>query len=108
MKNSEFYTRNKDQPGTIPRMRNWETSYEQTKDKCIQKWYYKLGRHTLEAGVYRYEGGEPKFQVGPRKYNDRIIRIGRLTLDESVWLSCIMDEVIERIESEEDKDDYDD
>ena len=94
MKNSQYYSQNK--------------GYEQGKDNCIQRWHYKSGRYSLEAGVYRYEDGVPKFQVGPRKYGDRIIRIGRLTLDESVWLSSIMDEVIERIESEEDKDNYDD
>ena len=83
------------------------SKYDKAKDNCIQKWYYKTGRYSLEAGVYRYENGVPKFQVGPRKYNDRIIRIGRLTLDESVWLSSIMDEVIDLIESEEDGEDED-
>jgi len=77
------------------------TEYE--KDSCIQKWYYIQGRYHLEAGVYRYGNSVPKFQVGPRKYNDRTIRIGRLTLDETVWLFSIMDEVIELLESEEDE-----
>ena len=78
------------------------SKYDKAKDNCIQKWYYKTGRYSLEAGVYRYGYGVPKFQVGPRKYNDKIIRIGRLSLDETVWLASILDEVIERIESEED------
>jgi len=81
------------------------SEYDDKKDISIKKWHYKQGRYSLEAGVYIYADGLPKLQIGPRKYGDRIIRIGRLTLDETVWVSSIMDEVIELLEELEADDD---
>ena len=83
-----------------------KSTYQKSKDECIKIWHFDPSnyRESLEAGVYCYGGtGRPKFQVGPRRYNNRVINTGRLTTDEVVWLYSIMDDVMEIMDKEEEK-----
>lgn len=79
------------------------STFDKSKDLCYKFWVYKNNRETLEAGVYTYGGGKVKFQIGPRKYNDKIVKVGRLTVDEVVWMASILDEAMELMDEIEEK-----
>jgi len=52
----------------------------------------------LRASISSYDGGEPKFQIGPRFYTNkagevRMTKVGRLTGTELDWLLDVLTEV---------------
>ncbi|MBW1948821.1 MAG: hypothetical protein JRJ18_04685, partial [Deltaproteobacteria bacterium] len=54
--------------------------------------------------IKRYGEGEPKLQIGPRSYTRRdgsksTTKAGRLTIDDLLWLSEILEEVKEKMNS---------
>jgi hypothetical protein len=71
--------------------------YEPNKDEVIRKW--QCEDTGLIVTVNRYDGGEPKVQIGPRilKKKDGSERApakaGRLTIEDIMWLYDIIDEV---------------
>ena len=52
----------------------------------------------LRASISSYDGGEPKFQIGPRFYTNKngevkVTKAGRLTVAEVEWLTDVLGEV---------------
>jgi len=52
----------------------------------------------IRASISSYDGGEPKFQIGPRFYTKkdgevRVTKVGRLNGAELEWLLDVLNEV---------------
>lgn len=73
--------------------------YDPNKDEVVKKW--QCEETGLIVTINRYDGGEPKVQIGPRilKKKDGTNRApakaGRLTIEDLTWLYEIIDEVKE-------------
>jgi len=66
-------------------------AYDEAKDKCIQEWTIQGDSEKVMVGVYQYNGGPVKVQIGPRllvKANGEETRLkaGRLSAKEFVAL----------------------
>jgi hypothetical protein len=73
--------------------------YDPSKDEVIKKW--RCEDTGLIVTINRYDGGEPKVQIGPRILkkkdgtNRAPVKAGRLTIEDLTWLYDIIDEVKE-------------
>lgn len=72
------------------------------KDVILKAW--KEEEIGILAGLYSYNGGPPKFQIGPRmswrknkagELYPVTLRMGRMHKEDLIWLKSIIDEVIE-------------
>lgn len=71
-------------------------AYDISKDVVLKAWDNGDG---LQAGIYQYNEGEKKFQVGPRsiiKKNGEMsfMKVGRLSMEEAIWLQNVITEAI--------------
>lgn len=74
--------------------------YDPSLDQCLGTW--ENAETGLTISIYRYGEGDPKLQIGPRNYLKRdgtkaATKAGRLTVDDVLWLSEILDEVKEKM-----------
>lgn len=75
--------------------------YDPSKDEVIKKW--RCEDTGLIVTINRYDGGEPKVQIGPRILkkkdgtNRAPVKAGRLTIEDLTWLYDIIDEVKETL-----------
>jgi hypothetical protein len=70
-------------------------AYDEGKDKLIQDFEHEDGLH---VGVYSYDEGDHRVQIGPRTYRTqsgelRYAKVGRLSQAELAWL-CEFGKVI--------------
>jgi hypothetical protein len=75
-------------------------AYDATKDQVLETW--ENDKTGLTLSIYRYGEGEPKLQIGPRTYTKRdgtksATKPGRLSIDDVLWLSEMLEEVKEKI-----------
>jgi hypothetical protein len=75
-------------------------AYDATKDQLLESW--ENDETGLLLSIYRYGDGDPKLQVGPRSYTKKdgskgTTKTGRLSVDDVLWLSEILDEVKEKM-----------
>ena len=75
-------------------------AYDPSKDQVLESW------HNDETGlmitINRYGEGDPKCQIGPRTYTKKdgtqaTTKPGRLTIDDVLWLSEVIEEVKEKM-----------
>ncbi len=71
-------------------------AYDATKDQVLESW--ENDETGLIISINRYGESDPKLQIGPRAYTKRdgskgTTRAGRLTIDDLLWLSEILEEV---------------
>jgi len=71
-------------------------AYDATKDQVLESW--ENDETGLIISINRYGESDPKLQIGPRAYTKRdgskgTTRAGRLTIDDLLWLSDILEEV---------------
>jgi hypothetical protein len=75
--------------------------YDASKDEVLKTWHCE--ETGLNIAIYRYGGGEPKLQIGPRMLkrkdgSDRApAKAGRLSIEDVLWLYDIIDEVKEAL-----------
>ncbi len=75
--------------------------YDPSKDEVLKAW--QCEETGLNIAIYRYAGGEPKLQIGPRmlKRKDGSERApakaGRLSIEDVMWLHDIIDDVREEL-----------
>lgn len=74
--------------------------YDPEKDQVLETW--ENDETGLTISLYRYGGGEPKLQIGPRTYTKRdgtvgTNKAGRLTVADVLWLSEIIEEVKDKM-----------
>lgn len=77
-------------------------AYDPEKDQVLETW--ENDETGLMVSIKRYGEGEPKLQIGPRSYTRRdgsksTTKAGRLTIDDVLWLSEILEEVKEKMNS---------
>ena len=75
--------------------------YDASKDVTLENW--ENDETGLNISICRYGEGEVKVQIGPRSYTKkdgtkRSTKAGRLTIDDVLWLSEIIDEVKEKMD----------
>lgn len=75
-------------------------AYDATKDQVLESW--ENDETGLIISIYRYGDGDPKLQIGPRSYKKRdgskgTTRTGRLSIDDVLWLSEILDDIKEKM-----------
>ncbi len=75
--------------------------YDPTKDEMIKQW--RCEETGLLISIQRYNGGEPKVQIGPRILlkkdgTERApAKAGRLTIEDMFWFYDIIDDVKEEL-----------
>ena len=75
--------------------------YDPTKDEMMKQW--RCSETGLLISIQRYNGGEPKVQIGPRILlkkdgTERApAKAGRLTIEDMLWLYDIIDDVKEEL-----------
>lgn len=75
--------------------------YDPTKDEMMKQW--RCAETGLLISIQRYNGGEPKVQIGPRILlkkdgTERApAKAGRLTIEDMLWLYDIIDDVKEEL-----------
>ena len=74
--------------------------YDASMDVTLETW--ENDETGLNISICRYGEGEVKVQVGPRSYTKkdgtkRTTKAGRLTIDDVLWLSDVIDEVKEKM-----------
>lgn len=72
-------------------------AYDKNKDKEIKVWRHEGG---LMVSLHRYNGGDPKVQIGPRAYvkgdgSEGYGKAGRLNMDELRWLHGLHEEIMQ-------------
>lgn len=78
-------------------------AFDKDKDVTIEEYQYDGGEGKgLKASINQYDGGELKFQLGPRFYTKKsgevgYTKAGRLTVDELDWLIEITSKAKETI-----------
>lgn len=77
-------------------------AYDATKDQALGSW--ENDETGLIISIYRYGDGDPKLQIGPRSYTKKdgskgTTRTGRLSIDDVLWLSEILDKVKEKMKA---------
>jgi hypothetical protein len=75
-------------------------AYDAAKDQVLETWENE--ETGLIISINRYGEGDPKLQIGPRAYTKRdgskgTTRAGRLTVDDLLWFSEILEEVKARM-----------
>jgi len=71
--------------------------YDANKDEVIKQW--RCEETGLVISIQRYDGGEPKLQIGPRLLRRKDggerapAKAGRLTIEDLLWFYDIIDEV---------------
>ena len=75
-------------------------AYDATKDQVLESW--ENDETGLIISIYRYGDGDPKLQIGPRSYTKKdgskgTTRTGRLSIDDVLWLSEMLDEVKQKM-----------
>ncbi|MEJ2024681.1 MAG: hypothetical protein P8Y00_06660 [Deltaproteobacteria bacterium] len=75
-------------------------AYDETKDQMLDSW--ENDETGLLLNIYRYGDGDPKLQIGPRSYTKKdgskgTTRTGRLSIDDVLWLSEILDDIKEKM-----------
>lgn len=75
-------------------------AYDPTKDQVLETWENE--ETGLVISLHRYGDGEPKLQIGPRTYTKKDgtrakAKPGRLSIDDVLWFSEILEEVKERM-----------
>jgi hypothetical protein len=75
--------------------------YDAEKDEVLKQW--ECGGTGLVVSINRYDGGEPKLQIGPRNYTRRDggvsqRKAGRLTIEDVQWLYDALEEIKEEME----------
>ena len=75
-------------------------AYDAEKDKILDKWENE--ETGLIISINQYGEGDPKFQIGPRTYvkkdgSKSATRAGRLSIDDVLWLSEVIDEVKDKL-----------
>jgi hypothetical protein len=75
-------------------------AYDAAKDQILESW--ENNETGLIISICRYGEGDPKLQIGPRSYTKKdgskgTTRTGRLSIDDLLWLSEILDEVREKM-----------
>lgn len=76
-------------------------AYDPSKDDVLENW--ENDETGLIISINRYGDGEPKLQIGPRAYTKRdgtrvTAKAGRLTIDDILWLSEVLEEVKEKMD----------
>ena len=67
-------------------------AFDKDKDVVIEEFSHSVEEGKgLKASINQYDGGELKFQIGPRFYTKKsgdvgFTKAGRLTVDELSWL----------------------
>jgi hypothetical protein len=75
--------------------------YDPTKDEMIKQW--RCEETGLLISIQRYNGGEPKVQIGPRILLKKDgtqrapAKAGRLTIEDMLWFYDIIDDVKEEL-----------
>ena len=74
--------------------------YDPTMDKVLETW--ENDDTGLSLSIHRYGEGEPKLQIGPRIYTKKDgtksnTKAGRLTIDDILWLSDVIEDVKEKM-----------
>jgi len=75
-------------------------AYDASKDRILKSWENE--ETGLTISIHRYDDGDPKLQIGPRTYTKRDgtkgnTKPGRLSIDDVLWLSDILDDVKEKM-----------
>ena len=75
--------------------------YDASKDVTLENW--ENDETGLNISICQYGEGEVKVQIGPRSYTKkdgtkRTTKAGRLTIDDVLWLTEIIDEVKEKMD----------
>ncbi len=75
-------------------------AYDPSKDQVLETWENE--ETGLVVSINRYGDGEPKLQIGPRSYTKRdgskaTTKAGRLSVDDVLWLSEVLDDVKEKM-----------
>ena len=75
--------------------------YDASKDVTLENW--ENDETGLNISICQYGEGEVKVQIGPRSYTKkdgtkRSTKAGRLTIDDVLWLTEIIDEVKEKMD----------
>lgn len=70
-------------------------AYQKEKDILIKGWAFESDTDTLEVGIYQYNGGDKKLQIGPRTFTKKNgdtghRKAGRLTVVEATWLTTVL------------------
>ena len=71
-------------------------AYDSSKDQVLHTWENE--QTGLNISICQYAEGEAKLQIGPRSYVKRdgtktATKAGRLSIDDVLWLSDIMEEI---------------
>jgi hypothetical protein len=74
--------------------------YDSSLDKILESW--ENDETGLNLSICRYGEGEVKLQVGPRTYTKKdgtkkATKAGRLTIDDVLWLSSVIEEVKDKM-----------
>ena len=74
--------------------------YDASKDQVLHAWENE--ETGLNLTLCRYGNGEAKLQIGPRTYTKvdgtkRTTKAGRLTIDDVLWVSEIIEEVRDKM-----------
>jgi len=74
--------------------------YDPTMDKVLETW--ENDDTGLSLSIHQYGEGEPKLQIGPRIYTKKDgsksnTKAGRLTIDDILWLSDVIEDVKEKM-----------
>jgi len=72
-------------------------AYQKEKDILVKVWAFEGEGEsdTLEVGIYQYNGGDKKLQIGPRTFERKNgdmghRKAGRLTVAETAWLATVL------------------
>ena len=75
-------------------------AYDSSKDQVLDTWENE--ETGLNISICRYGEGEVKLQIGPRAFTKqdgtkRATKAGRLSIDDVLWISDVIDEVKEKM-----------
>ena len=75
-------------------------AYDSSKDQALDTWENE--ETGLNISICRYGEGEVKLQIGPRTFTKRdgtkrATKAGRLSIDDVLWISDVIDEIKEKM-----------
>ncbi|MBW1850545.1 MAG: hypothetical protein JRJ15_03775 [Deltaproteobacteria bacterium] len=75
-------------------------AYDSSKDQVLDTWENE--KTGLNISICRYGEGEVKLQIGPRTITKqdgtkRATKAGRLSIDDVLWISDVIDEIKEKM-----------
>lgn len=79
------------------------TEFDQSKDKNLWKETVEVGDSKITIGVYSYDNGDPKVQLGRMRKNEQskygwsFAKLGRLTRDELVEILPLLEQALEQL-----------